>query len=77
MKLEVRLDSQLAKQFRDRWQAVAAVQEQKQRAASIDLRWKQSNAIWQLALGLGVQSGPDETESLVRERWAKLKRGQP
>ena len=77
MKLEVRLDPQLAKQFRDRWQAVAAVQEQEQRAASIDLRWKQLNAIWQLALGLGVQSEPDETESLVRERWAKLKRGQP
>ena len=71
------LDSQLAKQFRDRWQAVAAVEDQEQRAASISLRWKQLNAIWQLALGLGMQPEPDETEILVRERWARLKRGLP
>jgi hypothetical protein len=71
------LDSQLAKQFRDRWQAVAAVEDQEQRAASIGLRWKQLNAIWQLALGMGLQPEPDDTESLVRERWARLKRGLP
>ena len=71
------LDSQLAKQFRDRWQAVAAVEDQEQRAASISVRWKQLNAIWQLALGLGMQPEPDETEILVRERWTKLKRGLP
>jgi hypothetical protein len=71
------IDPQLAKQFRDRWQAVAAVEDQEQRAASISLRWKQLNAIWQLALGLGMQSEPDETEILVRERWARLKQGLP
>ena len=71
------IDPQLAKQFRDRWQAVAAIEDQEQRAASIGLRWKQLKAIWQLALGMGVWPEPDETESLVRERWAKLKRGQP
>jgi hypothetical protein len=71
------LDSQLAKQFRDRWQAVAAVEDQEQRTAPISLRWKQLNAIWQLALGLRMQSEPDETEVLVRERWARLKRGLP
>ncbi len=71
------LDRQLAKQFRDRWQAVAAIEDQEQRAASVSLRWKQLNAIWQLARGLGIQSEPDETESVVRERWARLKRGQP
>jgi len=71
------IDPQLAKQFRDRWQAVAAVEDQEQRAASISLRWKQLNAIWHLARGLGMQSEPDETEGLVRERWARLKRGLP
>ncbi len=68
---------QLAKQFRDRWQAVAAVELEEQRAASVGLRWKQLNAIWQLALGMGLRPEPDETESLVRERWARLKRGRP
>ena len=71
------LDRQLAKQFRDRWQAVAAIEDQEQRAASVSLRWKQLNAIWRLAHGLGIQSEPDEMESLVRERWAWLKRGLP
>ena len=71
------IDPQLAKQFRDRWQAVAAVEDQEQRAASVSLRWKQLNAVWQLALGLGLQPEPDDTESLVRERWARLKRGLP
>ena len=71
------LDSQLAKQFRDRWQAVAVVEMQEQRAASVGLRWRQLNAVWQLALGMGLQPEPDDTESLVRERWARLKRGQP
>lgn len=71
------LDLQLAKQFRDRWQAVAVVEVEEQRAASISLRWKQLNVIWQLAQGMGVRPEPDETESLVRERWAWLKRGLP
>jgi hypothetical protein len=49
------MDRQLAKQFRDRWQAVAAVELEEQRAASVGLRWKQLNAIWQLALGMGLR----------------------
>ena len=71
------IDPQLAKQFRDRWQAVAAVEAEEQRAASIELRWKQLNALWQLAVGLGLRPEPDETENQVRERWARLKRGLP
>jgi hypothetical protein len=73
----MKIDPQLAKQFRDRWQAVAAIEHQEQRAATIGLRWKQLNAIWQLALGMRMWPEPDETESLVRERWARLKRGLP
>ena len=71
------IDPELAKQFRDRWQAVAAVEAEEQRAASIGLRWKQLNAIWLLAVGMGLRPEPDETENQVRERWARLKRGLP
>jgi hypothetical protein len=71
------IDPELTKQFRDRWQAVAAVEAEEQRAASIELRWKQLNALWQLAVGLGLRPEPDETENQVRERWARLKRGLP
>ena len=67
------MDSQLARQFRERWRAVETVEAQEQRAAPIALRWKQMNALWQMALGMGLQPQPDETESIVRQRWAKLK----
>jgi hypothetical protein len=61
------------KQFRERWQAVEAVEVEEQRAASVNLRWKQLNALWQLALGMGLLPLPDEAENLVRQRWARLK----
>lgn len=68
---------ELAKQSRDRWRAVAAVEAEEQRAASIELRWKQLNAIWQLAVALGLRPEPDEAVDLVGERWVRLKRGLP
>ncbi len=41
---------------------------------SVALRWQQLNAIFRLAVGLGIPlSGPDEQEERVRQRWAKLK----
>ncbi len=69
------MDRQLAKQFRDRWKAVEAVEIQEQRAASVSLRWKQLNALWNLAAGLGRPPQPDESKIAVYERWAQLKRG--
>jgi len=33
----------------------------------------QLNALWQLALGMGLLPLSDETENLVRQRWARLK----
>jgi hypothetical protein len=67
------MDTQLVKQFRERWQAVEAVEAQEQQAMSVNLRWKQMNALWQLALGMGILPQPDETEGIVRRRWARLK----
>jgi hypothetical protein len=69
----VYMDAQLARQFRERWRAVEAVEAQEQQAAPIALRWKQLNALWQLAWGMGLLPQPDETENLVRQRWARLK----
>ena len=62
------------RQFRDRWQAVAAVELQAQRAASITLRWQQMNAIFRLAFGLQLPiASSDREEEVVRQRWIKLK----
>lgn len=66
------MDEQAAREFRERWQAVAAVEIEEQRAASVALRWQQLNAILRLAAGLGLQPGKSDAE-IVRERWARLK----
>ena len=68
------MDKQLAKEFRDRWKAIAAVEAEEQRAASLDLRWKQMNAILGLAMVLKMPlMAPDRQEDIVRQRWVKLK----
>ena len=68
------MDAQAAKDFRERWQAVAAVESEEQRNASVALRWQQTNAILRLAMDLKMPVGtPDELEAVVRRRWARLK----
>jgi len=63
----------LMKQFRKRWQAVAALEREEQREASIALRWQQLNAILRLAIGLELPLREQFEEEIVRQRWAKLK----
>lgn len=72
VKMAQKLSSDLLKQFRDRWHAVAAVERQEQQSASIALRWQQMNGLWHLALGLDITASDREEEG-VRQRWAKLK----
>jgi len=50
---ESTVNSQLAKEFREHWQTVAAIEPKEQRSASIALRWQQANTILRLAMGLG------------------------
>lgn len=70
------MDKKLVREFRERWQAVAAIEAEEQRAASIDLRWQQLNAILQMAAALGVlPEEQDEEEEMVRRRWVRLKQG--
>jgi hypothetical protein len=71
------MDAQLARQFRERWQAVAAVEAEEQMAATLDLRWQQLNAIARLAIGLRLPLiEVDRQEEVVRQRWVKLKSSQ-
>jgi len=63
----------LMKQFRKRWQAVAALEREEQREASVALRWQQLNAIQRLAIGLELPLREQFEEEIVRQRWAKLK----
>lgn len=63
------------REYRGRWQAVAAREAEERRQESIYLRWRQLNAILCLAMGLGwTLTGRDEEGvTQVRRRWALLK----
>mgnify|MGYP001027395493 CR=1 FL=1 len=68
------MNAQQAREFRERWQAVAAVEAEEQRAAPIALRWQQLNALFRLASGLGLSLSEDDVEiEAVRRRWVALK----
>ena len=69
------MNSQQAKEFRNRWQAVSAVEAEEQRVASLALRWQQTNAILRLAMGLGLPLAEEDSEEIeaVRRRWGLLK----
>ncbi len=68
---------QEAMAFRDRWQAVAAAEAEEHRTASLQLRWKQLNALRRLMTGLQLwERSPDKQENRVRERWSRLREDQ-
>ena len=58
--------------YRARWQAVSAIEQQELLAATIQMRWQKLNAVIGLAIGLGILK-TDSSEEQVYQRWAKLK----
>ena len=67
------MNNQQAREFRDRWQAVAAIKTKEQIATPIALRWQQTNAILCLAMGLPLSEEDGAEIEVVRRRWARLK----
>jgi hypothetical protein len=69
------MDRQLLVAYRDRWRAVEAVEREERRVTSLALRWQQTNAIFRLAMGMGLlaDDSPDDQELEVYRRWARLK----
>lgn len=66
------MDRAEAKQFRERWQAVEAIQNVERSKTSLEFRWRQLNAAYGLFKGLRLTPGPED-ERQVYERWATLK----
>jgi hypothetical protein len=60
------------KAYRARWEAVAEIERQELQTASLELRWRQLNAVVGMAIGLGINT-PAEDEIEVFQRWAELK----
>jgi hypothetical protein len=63
---------ELMQTYQAGWKAVEEVQREERRSASLDLRWRQLNAAYGLAKGLGILK-TDPTETEVFHRWAILK----
>ena len=62
----------ILKAYRARWQAVEEIERQELQNATLELRWRQLNAVIGLAIGLGIYQ-PVEDDIEVIQRWAKLK----
>ena len=71
--MEDLMDAQQARKFRARWQAVAAAEAKEQATASITLHWQQLNAIFQLAMGLGLLPLEESENESAYHHWALLK----
>lgn len=69
----------MARQFRDRWEVVRAIEIEEQRNATIEQRWRQMNASCLVAKALGLlrAEGDEEELTAVRERSARPKEGTP
>jgi hypothetical protein len=59
------MNAQLIREYRERWQAVAAVELEEQRAASVALRWQQLNAIVRMAVDLGLPLKESDKEETI------------
>lgn len=67
------MDAQLVREYRERWDAVAAVEAEEQRMASMTLRWQQLNSILRLAAGLGLPLTETDDDEVVYHRWSELR----
>jgi hypothetical protein len=63
-----------AQAYRQRWQAVAEVEAEEAKAKTIEQRWLELNAIYRMAVALGLPLEQDSSEEVVYQRWAKLRK---
>lgn len=67
-------NEKLMREFRDRWQAIEAIEVEEQKSASLELRWLQLNSILRMAIGLGLPlTNSIEDDLVVYQRWVKLR----
>jgi len=70
----VTMEKQDAQAFRDRWQAVAEIEKRELQQASFAQRWRQFNAILQMALDMKLAWPEESIDEIVavRQRWLRL-----
>jgi hypothetical protein len=70
------MDKRLAREFRERYEAVVAIEAEEERSASMELRWQQLSSILRLARELGLTHTGSADQDIVYQRWARLKGSQ-
>ena len=63
------------KLYRERWKALEEFEREELRSLTMEMRLQQMITIWRMAVGLGFSFEPDNSETEVFARWAKLKEG--
>jgi len=68
------MEKQQAQAFRERWQAVAEVEARELQQVSFAQRWRQFDAILQMALDMGLLLPEENIDEIVamRQRWIRL-----
>ncbi len=69
------MDARTVRNYRDRWRAVAAIEQQELRALTPAEHWRQLNRLARLAgaAGLAPETEVDTGEAEAWQRWARLK----
>ena len=69
------MDASDARAYIERWRAVERIERMEAQAATVQERWQQLNALFGLALALGLLARPvANQEESVWQRWAILSR---
>jgi len=66
------MDTQTAKQYRERWRAIAELELEEQRAVTVAERLRQLDMIYSFSRATGMSLLPDDSGP-IRERWKRLK----
>ena len=61
--------------YRERWKAIEEFEREELRSLTMEMRLQQMITIWLMAVGLGFSFEPDDSETEVFARWAKLNEG--
>lgn len=62
------------KAYRERWKAVEEIERQELRALTMEQHWQQINKLFGFALEQGFLRRDDDSEMVVFQRWAKLRK---
>lgn len=68
------LDKEALEAYRMRWEAVAQIEAEEKRQATLEQRWQKLNAMLRLSIALGFYEKMRNADvDDVRDRWIKLK----